>query len=130
MTDTLPVFLVLAVACSSPTDDDGPIPGAPDPIGPELISIVDIPDSRWSCGGGYYLYRQGREVQSQCFNGDGTFKYENRGTLTVEAAEMLDAEIAAADLDDTEPVNYHGGCGNPDSVGAYTLWVGDESIQF
>lgn len=130
MTDSLSFLFVLTLACSSPKDDDQPILEAPDPIGPELLSFQGGRDHPLTCGGGYHLYREGREIQSQCFSGDGTFKYEDRGTLTVQAAEKLDAEIAAADLNETEPVNYLGSCGSPDSVGIFTLWVGDESIQF
>jgi hypothetical protein len=60
----------------------------------------------------------------------GAFVYDNRGMLTPEASTMLDAEIAAADLDDTEPVNWAGSCGAFDSIGTETLWVGEQSISF
>lgn len=126
------LLLVLFVgACASPADDgaaeQGPDPSAPEPIGPALIRLevgtVAPCSSR-------ILYRQGPELQSQCFDEDGEFSYENRGTLTPETAATLDVELAAADLGDTEPVSYQGSCGLPDSFGTETLWIGDQSISF
>jgi hypothetical protein len=119
------LILALLGACATPKDD--PPEQAPEPIGPPLKSIGG---TRPPCNGGYNLYRQGRQIQIQCFEWGGTFVYDNRGTLTPEASTMLDAEIAAADLDDTEPVNWMGGCGAFDAVGTETLWVGEQSISF
>jgi hypothetical protein len=42
----------------------------------------------------------------------------------------LDTELAAADLNDTEPVNWMGSCGGHDVIGTQTLWVGEQSITF
>lgn len=124
------LLLVFVGACASPTDDaaeQGPDVSVPEPIGPSLIRLevgtVAPCSSR-------ILYRQGRELQSQCFDQDGEFSYENRATLTPEAAATLDAELAAADLSDTEPVSYQGSCGLPDSFGTETLWIGAQSISF
>src|SRR5690554_3856812 len=101
--------LLVIGACADPKDrDPDPAEQAPDPIGPELINLV----GGWNyCSSGAHLYREGRALQFQCFDGEGVFVYENRGTLTPEAAATLDAELMAADLNDTEPVNYLGSCG-------------------
>jgi hypothetical protein len=99
----------------------------PDPIGDELLRIVGA----WSnCSGGVHLYREGRQIQSQCFDSNDEFVYENRATLTPDAEAALDAEIAAADLTDTTPVNYKGFCGVADAVGTVTLWVDEQTISF
>lgn len=115
-------------ACADPKERDPDLAEqAPDPIGPELMRV----EGAWSsCSSGAHLYRQGREIQSQCFDAHGKFVYDNRGTLTHEASTVLDAELAAADLGDTEPVNHLGSCGVPDANGIETLWIGDESISF
>jgi hypothetical protein len=124
-TTKLLLLLALIGACATPKDD--PPEQVPEPIGPPLKTVVD---SGPPCSGGYNLYRQGRQIQVQCFDWDSNLVYDNRGTLTPEAATMLDAEIAAADLDDTEPVNHMGSCGAFDSIGTETLWVGEQSISF
>jgi hypothetical protein len=119
------LLLVLIGACATSKDD--PPEQVPEPIGPPLWSFEG---GRPPCNGDYNLYRQGRQIQVQCFEWGGTFVYDNRGTLTPEAATMLDAQIAAANLDDTEPVNWMGSCGAFDSYGTETLWVGGQSISF
>lgn len=119
------LLLALIGGCATPKDD--PPEQAPKPIGPPLWSFLG---GRPPCNGGSTLYREGRQIQIQCFEWGGTFVYDNRGTLTPEASTMLDAEIAAADLDDTEPVNHMGSCGAFDSIGTETLWIGEQSISF
>jgi hypothetical protein len=126
MTELL-LCLLLVGACGSPTKHDGPDEQAPEPIGPVLLTVNY--DTTAPCSE-EYLYREGRAVQSQCFDQDGKFSYEKRGTLAVQASTTLDAELAAADLEDTEPVNYEGGCGLPDYFGIETLWIGDQNISF
>lgn len=127
---------LLAIGCllaGCPTADDEPDSlVAPDPIGAELL--------HWGWGrpvppfvtcSRSHLYRDGRALQLQCFTQEGAFSYENRGTLSPEGDEALDAELAAADLDNTEPGDFMGLCGNPDSLGAnLTVWVGDHSITY
>src|SRR5690349_13315248 len=125
--ETLVMMLALVTGCPTPPDPD-PVEPAPDPIGDELLRY----EGTWAvqtCASSH-LYREGRQVQLQCFNADDSFSFENRGTLTVEWAAALDAAIASADLDNTEPVNYMLGCGAPDSGGTVTLWAGERSVSF
>ncbi|MCA9697148.1 MAG: hypothetical protein KC431_06465 [Myxococcales bacterium] len=100
----------------------------PDPIGDELWRI----EGAWALPGCTrpHLYRDGRQLQLQCFDTNDNFSWENLGSLTAEAAEQLDMAIAAADFEDTTTVNYKGFCGAADSVGTETLWVGDRSVSF
>jgi hypothetical protein len=44
-----------------------------------------------------HVYPSDRTLQCQCFDSDGGFSYEHRGTLSPEGAATLDAELAAAD---------------------------------
>lgn len=126
-TTELLLCLLLVSACLVPPKDDGSDEQAPEPIGPALLSADYGTTAPCSSE---YLYREGRAVQSQCFDQDGNFSYEKHGTLAAEASTTLDAELAAADLEDTEPVNYEGSCGLPDFFGTETLWIGDQSISF
>src|SRR5690606_492033 len=77
-----------------------------------------------------HLYRQGRAVQYQCFDVDGVFSWEIRGTLTAEAAVSLDEELATADLANTDPVNSMGFCGASDTQGMITVWIREHNISF
>jgi hypothetical protein len=125
----LPITLtlvLLATACPAPDDPDEPI--TPDPIGPELLQPP--PTGGFESCRSSILYRDGRALQRQCFTGTGAFSYENLGTLSSEGAAALDAELAAADLDDTEPVNYYGLCGNPDALLEWVVWVGERSVEY
>jgi hypothetical protein len=126
--ETLAIVLALLVAgCPAPSEPE-PMEGDPDPIGDELLRF----DGTWAASdcARSHLYREGRSVQQQCFDADDAFSWENRGTLTVEAAAALDAAIASADLDDTDPINYMGLCGAPDAYGTVTLWAGERSVSF
>jgi hypothetical protein len=119
-------MLALIGACANPPDD--PPEQAPEPIGPPLKSMVG---GRGGCSGGIHLYRAGQKIQAQCFDRDDNFVYDNQATLTAEASTRLDAEVAAADLDDTEPVDWLGFCGEGfDAPIIETLWVGEQSITF
>ena len=126
-TEFLPIPLLLCIACSTPPTED-PLEQAPAPIGPELLHS----EGTWALPGcaSVRLYRLGRELQYQCFDYEGSFSWENRGTLSPEASDTLDMAIAAADSNATEPVNYMGLCGNPDGGGTLTLWVEDQSLSF
>ncbi len=110
-------------------DDELSAPAAPEPIGAELLHWATV----WglpACSRGY-LYREGRALQYQCFTLEGAFSWENRGLLSPAGAEALDAELAAADIDNTEPGNYMGLCNSSDATAAtFTLWVGDRSISY
>ncbi len=126
-TEFLTIVLVLVAGCPEPTEPD-PVEQAPDPIGDELLRY----EGTWAVStcARSHLYREGRQVQLQCFDAQDGFTFENRGTLTVEWAAALDAASANADLDATEPVNYMGFCGAPDSHGTVTLWAGERSVSF
>ncbi|PRP90762.1 hypothetical protein ENSA5_61960 [Enhygromyxa salina] len=39
-------------------------------------------------------------------------------------------QLATADFDDTELVNYMGLCGAADASGTVTMWVGEASVSF
>ena len=124
-TNILLALVLLTAAC--PTVEDEPSITTPDPIGDELLRFTGT----WStCSGGAHLYREGREIQTQCFDSNDDFVYENRATLTADAAADLDAQIAAADPTNTTPINYMGFCGAPDSIGTVTLWIEDQSLVF
>lgn len=104
---------------------------APEPIGPELLSFTTLPDFI-GCGEAH-IYRAQQSVQYQCFAAkDGTFSWENRGTLSVEGEAALDAALAAADFNNTELAPDDGLCkGNPDAESStMTLWVGEDSFTY
>lgn len=127
--EILLISIVLLAACVPPEDE--PQAMAPEPIGDELLSFTTAPDFI-GCGEAH-LYRAQRSVQFQCFaTKDGTFSWENRGTLSLEGAAALDAALAAADFDNTEPAPDDGLCkGNPDAESAsMTLWVGGRSFTY
>lgn len=48
----------------------------------------------------------------------------------MDAHVALEAEIAAADLDDTDPVNYMGLCGAADAQGTVMMWIGAQPVSF
>jgi hypothetical protein len=126
---TLPVFALTFACASAPAEDPEPV--APEPIGAELLRV----EGGWGPASKdchrMHLYRSARAIQFQCFANDGRFSWENRGTLTAEAAESLDAAIAGADLGATDPVNYKGGCGTRDSAGiTHTLWIDEHELSF
>jgi hypothetical protein len=125
--ESLLISIVLASACVTPEDEP---PAAPEPIGPELLSFTTLPDFL-GCGEAH-LYRAERLIQFQCFRASGPFSWENRGTLSVEGEVVLDAALAAADFDNTEPAPDDGLCkGNPEANSTtMTLWVGDESFTY
>ena len=126
-TKPLLAMVLLITGCPLATDEE-PIPQAPDPIGGELMRV----EGTWALAAcaRSHLYREGREVQYQCFDTDGVFSWENRGMLTADAAMALDAELTAADLDDTDPVNYMGFCDAADAQGSVTMWIGERSVNF
>lgn len=104
-------------------------PTAPAPIGDELLSTESVAGLK-DCQRAH-LYRDGRSLQYQCFTLDGAFSWENRGTLSPEGAEDLDAELADADLDNTAPGDFMGLCGSAES-GAVTLtvWFPERSLSY
>jgi hypothetical protein len=118
----------VASACVTPEDEP---PMAPEPIGPKLLSysvplLPDLPDCVEAT-----LYRSQRSVQLHCSTRDGTFSYENRGTLSIEGESALDAAIAVTDFDNTEPAPDDGWCGNPDADAvSQTLWVDGRSFTY
>jgi hypothetical protein len=122
------ISIALTGACVPPEAEP---PAAPEPIGNELLSFTTAPDFI-GCGEAH-LYRAQRSVQFQCFaTKDGTFSWENRGTLSVDGAAALDAALEVTDFDNTEPAPDDGLCkGNPDAESATTtLWVGDRSFTY
>lgn len=129
-TELLITTLFLVAACSpgepgEPGEEPGSLPL--DPIGGELMRVIGA----WSdCSGGLHLYRQGREVQRQCFGSDGGLSSQSQATLTAEAAATLDGLLADADLSDTEPVNHKGLCGAAEAAGTVTLWVKGKALSF
>ena len=51
--------------------------------------------------------------------------------LSVEGAQALDAELAAVDLEDTEPGDYMGLCGSSDaSAATMTAQVQGQSVSY
>lgn len=128
----LTLACALTTGCPIVDDDDPESPAAPDPIGAELLHWgPGRPIPGFEACSRSYLYRDGRALALQCFTREGEFSYENRGTLSPAGAAALDAEFAAADLDNAEPGDFMGFCGNPDSLGAIlTVWVGDQSITY
>lgn len=127
-TEILLTVILLTTGCPAASLDDQPVEQAPDPIGDELMRSEGT--WAWPECARPHLYREGRLVQRQCFDPDGLFSWENLGMLTPETAAALDAELAAADFDDLEPVNYMGLCNNPDAHGTVTMWAGERSIEF
>lgn len=127
-TKRLPPLLLLPLVlggCSVPPEDPAP----PEAIGDVLLST----ESAWGLEGceRSVLYRDGRSLQLQCLTLDEVFSWENRGVLSVDGLEALDAELAAADLEDTEPGDYMGLCGSPDASAAeITVWVEGQSVTY
>jgi hypothetical protein len=125
--ESLLISIALVSACMTPEAEP---PMAPEPIGPKLLSY-SVPDLGLPDCVEATLYRSQRSVQLHCFTRDGTFSYENRGTLSIEGESALDAAIAVTDFDNTEPAPDDGWCGNPDSDSvSMTLWVGDRSFTY
>lgn len=126
--ETLLLLLCVALlsACAPP-DPDQPLP-PPDPIGDELMSFTTafgFPNCSLA-----HMYRDHERVQFQCFATDGTFSYENRGTLSDQGQADLDAALAAADLSNTTPVDMPS-CHEPEANAAtVTLWVDGQSISY
>jgi hypothetical protein len=118
--------LALSLACAAAPEDVPPT--APEAIGDELMRV----EGTWAIStcARSHLYRQRREVQHQCFDANGQFAWENRGTLTADASAKLDAALAEADLSATEPVDYAGSCDAPDARGTITMWVGEQAVSF
>lgn len=116
---------LLGLACSDPAPPD---PVAPDPIGDELLRVEDT--WAWPPCSSSRLVRSARQIQYQCFDEHGVFSWDNRGTLSAEASEQLDAQLAAAAPEDDEPVNYMGLCDSPDAFGTITLWVDERALSF
>jgi hypothetical protein len=124
--EILLISIALVAACVPPEDD---APMAPEPIGAELLSFTVLPDFL-GCGEAH-LYRAQRSIQFQCFRYDGPFSWENRGTLSAEGEAELDAALAAADFDNTEPAPDDGLCGSPETESStVTLWVGERSFSY
>jgi len=125
ISSTICFFLIAVPGCPAPSD---PAPEPPPPIGPQLLEI----EGSFAIEGcaSSRLYRDGRRVQYQCFDSQGAFSWDNRGTLTESASAALDSELASAALDATTPVNHKGLCGAPDSGGEVSLWVGEERVSF
>jgi hypothetical protein len=126
--EILLISIALAGACVMP--EDAP-PMAPEPIGDELLSFTAMTDFL-GCGEAH-LYRTQRSLQLQCFSTTRqAFSWENRGTLSIEGEAALDAALAAADFDNTEPAPDDGLCkGNPEAESAsMTLWVGGRSFTY
>ena len=120
------VFLAVVLMSSCVGDDQGGQPSSPTPIGDELMRRT----GSWSdCSAGLHLYRQGMEIQSQCFGPSG-YVYESRATLTAEADVTLDTHLAAADLENMMTVNHLGLCGSSDITATVTLWIDGQEIQF
>jgi hypothetical protein len=125
--EILLISIALTSACEPPEDEP---PMAPEPIGPKLLSY-SVPDVGLPDCVDATLYRSQRSVQLHCFKRDGTFSWENRGTLSLEGEAALDAAIAVTDFDNTEPAPDDGWCGNPDADAvSMTLWVGDRSFTY
>ncbi len=126
---TIAITLALLVGACTSVDEQDDAAQAPEPIGAELLrseSVFGIEACNRS-----HLYRDGRRLQYQCFTLAGEFSWENRGTLSPEGAAALDAELAAADLDDTEPGDYMGLCNGSESGAAtWTLTVGERSVSY
>lgn len=126
--EALLISIALLCACA-PAEDEAQAPLAPDPIGGELLSfttVLGVPGCELA-----FLYRTRRLVQYQCFAADGSFSWENRGTLSVEGEAALDAALAAADLTNTNPGDDDGLCGGPEADSAtLTLWIDQESFTY
>lgn len=126
-TAILPTLALLLSSCTGVADEDlAPLP--PDPIGGELLRV----EGTWAGGAcaRSHLYREGRALQYQCFDAEGVFSWENRATLTAAAVLGLDAALAAADLDDRQPVNHRGLCGASDAQGIVSMWIGERQVSF
>ena len=83
-----------------------------------------------ACGEGH-LYRARDQVQLQCFGSDGSFAYENRGTMTTDGQAALMQALANVDLEDSTVVDEMGWCNSADAAAAtITLWIGDTSISY
>ena len=121
------ITIALAGACETPEAEP---PAAPEPIGPELLSFTATTDDL-GCGEAH-LYRAQRLIQFQCFSTRrNAFSYENRGTLSVEGEAALDAALASADLDNTEPAPDDGLCKSAEAKSSSTtLWVDDQSFTY
>src|SRR5690606_5231228 len=83
--EALLVSITLGNACAPPEDA---APLAPDPIGEELLSFSTALGLS-GCGEAH-LYRSRRALQLQCFAVDGSFSWENHGTLSAEGEAMLE----------------------------------------
>jgi hypothetical protein len=121
--------IVLLTACVPPDDESPPM--APEPIGDELLSFTAQTDFL-GCGEAH-LYRARRSIQLQCISTTrDAFSWENHGTLSPEGEAALDAALAAADFDNTEPAPDDGLCqGNPDADSvSMTLWVEGRSFTY
>jgi hypothetical protein len=126
--EALLISVALLGACV-PAEDEAQAPVAPDPIGDELLSFttaLGVP----GCGEAH-LYRARRLVQYQCFATDGSFSWENHGTLSADGEATLDAALAAVDLTNTNPGDDKGFCNGPESGSAtLTLWIDQESFSY
>jgi hypothetical protein len=126
--ESLLISISLISACVTPEDEP---PMAPEPIGSELLGFTTPATGLNGCVEAH-LYRAQRAVQFQCFDPNGTFSWENRGTLSVEGEAALDAAIAVTDFDNTEPAPDYGSCkGDPDAISvSMTVWVGEASFTY
>lgn len=120
-------LIYLGTGCGDSTAE-GSSTGAdetPQPIGAELLGFttaIGIP----GCAQGH-LYRAREQVQLQCFASDGSFSWENHGTLTAEGESALVDALASVDLEDTALVDEMGFCDGPESESAsVTLWIEDD----
>ncbi len=103
--------------------------GPPEPIGEELMSFttaLGVPGCVEA-----HLYRAREAVQYQCFATDGTFSWENRGTLSEQGRAALETALAGADPTNTTPSDAEGFCDGPESESAtVTLWVDSRSVSY
>ncbi len=115
---------VITLGACTPADPPGP----PEPIGEALLSFttaLGVPGCAEA-----HLFRDRELVQYQCFAVDGSFAWENRGTLSDQGFATLEAALAAADPSDTAPSGAPS-CDEPESESAsITLWVGPRSVSY
>ena len=124
----LRLLLSVAVLAACVSDESEEPPAAPDPIGSELLgftTIFGLP----SCAEGH-LYRHRDAVQLQCFASDGSFSWENHGSLHAQGQTQLEAALAEAAPDDTTPGDGLGCKSSELGAATFTLWVGEQPVDY